>query len=80
MPVVFRDAGYRFHFFSNEGDPREPVHIHVTRDGLDAKLWLYPEVEIAYNGGFNARIQRWLIAVVEARKQEIEDAWNDHFA
>ena len=80
MPVVFREAGYRFHFFSNEGDPREPVHIHVTRDGLDAKLWLYPEVEIAYNSGFNARIQRWLIAVVEARKQEIEDAWNDHFA
>ena len=80
MPVVFRDAGYRFHFFSNEGDPREPVHIHVTRDGRDAKLWLYPEVEIAYNDGFNARVQRWLVAVVEARKQEIEDAWNDHFA
>jgi len=30
MPLVFRWKGYRFHFFSNEGDPREPVHIHVT--------------------------------------------------
>ena len=37
MPLVFRWKGYRFHFFSNEGDPREPVHIHVTKDGADAK-------------------------------------------
>lgn len=36
MPLVFRWKGYRFHFFSNEGDPREPVHIHVTKDGADA--------------------------------------------
>jgi hypothetical protein len=33
MPRVFDWNGYRFHFFSNEGDPREPVHIHVTRTG-----------------------------------------------
>jgi len=28
MPVVFRYRGYRFFFYSNEGDPREPLHIH----------------------------------------------------
>ncbi|WBX83457.1 DUF4160 domain-containing protein [Sphingosinicella microcystinivorans] len=42
MPVVFRHQGYRFHFFSNEGNPREPVHIHVTRDGADARFRLHP--------------------------------------
>lgn len=31
MPVVFRWNGHRFHFFANEGDPREPSHIHVSR-------------------------------------------------
>lgn len=48
MPVVFFESGYRFHFYSSEGAPREPVHIHVAKrsDG-DAKLWLYPEVSIA---------------------------------
>jgi hypothetical protein len=30
MPVVCRWNGFRFHFFSNEGDPLEPVHVHVT--------------------------------------------------
>mgnify|MGYP003589919743 CR=1 FL=1 len=80
MPVVFREAGYRFHFFSNEGDPREPAHVHVTKDGADAKVWLYPLVEFAYNRGFVARTQRWILSVVEARRDEIEEVWNDHFA
>jgi hypothetical protein len=80
VPVAFRERGYRFHFYSNEGDPREPMHIHVAKDDADAKLWLYPEVAFAYNRGFDARTQRWLIAVVEARRPEIEQAWNDHFA
>lgn len=80
MPVVFRENGYRFHFFSNEGDPREPVHIHVFKDDVDAKLWLYPEVTFAYNHGFDARTQRWMISVVSARRSEIEEAWNDHFS
>ncbi len=34
MPVVFRWEGIRFYFFSNEGDPREPVHIHADRRAL----------------------------------------------
>ncbi|HEX8387486.1 MAG TPA: DUF4160 domain-containing protein [Sphingomonas sp.] len=76
MPVVFRHNGYRFHFFSNEGDPREPVHVHVTKDGSDAKFWLQPEVVLAYNHGFNAPD---LAQVAEERRAEIEEAWHDHF-
>jgi hypothetical protein len=40
MPVVFRYGGFRFFFYSNEGDPREPVHIHVMRgrDGIMVTL------------------------------------------
>ena len=51
MPAAFRWNGYRFHFYSDEGDPREPLHIHVTKGDADAKFWLYPEVEQAYNRG-----------------------------
>lgn len=56
------------------------MHIHVVKDGADAKLWLYPDVNFAYNQGFDARTQRWLVEVVYTRKQEIEDAWHEHFA
>ncbi|WP_187969472.1 DUF4160 domain-containing protein [Aquibium microcysteis] len=58
MPVVFRHRGYRFHFYANEGDPREPMHIHVVKDGVDAKFWLSSHVSLAYNDGFSARVLR----------------------
>jgi len=46
MPVVFRESGLRYYFFSNEGSPREPMHIHVKGRGCDAKIWIEPEVAL----------------------------------
>jgi hypothetical protein len=43
MPKVFSWNGFRFHFFPDEGDPREPMHIHVEKADADAKFWLYPQ-------------------------------------
>ena len=80
MPKVFEWNGYRFHFYSNEGDPREPIHIHVSRPGAKAKFWLFPEVELAYNRGYDARTVKRLQEVVEQRRAEIEEVWNDYFA
>jgi hypothetical protein len=80
MPLVFRWKGFRFHFFSNEGDPREPIHIHVAKEGADAKFWLQPEVNVAYNKGFNAPTLSALSRIVEERREEIERAWDEHFA
>lgn len=79
MPVVFRQSGYRFHFFSNEGDPREPVHVHVIKDGGDAKFRLQPTVALAYSHGFTPRALVELTRIVTARRTEIEKAWHDHF-
>ncbi len=80
MPRVFDWDGFRFHFYANEGSPREPLHVHVARSGADAKFWLSPEVELAYNRGFNARTIKRLQEVVEQRRDEIEDAWNEFFS
>ena len=52
MPVVFRFNGIRFHFFSNEGDPLEPVHIHAQRAECLAKIWVRPEIQLDDNYGF----------------------------
>jgi hypothetical protein len=79
MPVVFRHRGYRFHFYANEGDPREPAHIHVEKDGIDAKFWLWPDVVVAYNDGFNARALRDLIEIITNRRQHITNVWNQFF-
>ncbi len=80
MPKVFDWDGYRFHFYANEGDPREPAHIHIARPGTEAKFWLYPEVELAYNRGLDARMIRRLHDVVVERRSELMEAWNEFFA
>jgi hypothetical protein len=80
MPVVFRDSGFKFFFYLNEGVPREPIHIHVEKDGVEAKFWLHPEVRLAYNDGYHARTLRELLRIVEANKDRIERAWNEFFS
>ena len=80
MPVVFRLDGRRFHFFSSEGNPLEPIHIHIAQAGVDAKFWLYPNVRLAYNRGYDARTIKRLHDIVVAHSEEIERAWNEHFS
>ena len=79
MPVVFREHGFRFLFYANEGDPREPQHVHVLRDGINAKFWLWPDVRPAYNDGFSAKVLRELSEVIERRRDEIAGAWDEFF-
>ena len=80
MPTVFRHDDFRFFFYSNEGDPREPVHIHAMGEGGEAKFWLIPGVALADSTGLDARTLRRLTQVVEDRRSEIERAWHDYFA
>ena len=79
MPVVFRHQGIRFHFFSNKGRPREPIHIHASRSDAEAKLWLVPDIWVAQSFGFTRREQAELVRVVELRRDEIVRAWHEHF-
>ncbi|KAA6456854.1 DUF4160 domain-containing protein [Acidobacteria bacterium AB60] len=79
MPTVFWERGFRFFFYSNEGAPREPVHIHVEKDGCEAKFWLNPAVQLAYNDGYPSRVLRELEGMVRENRDRIERAWNEFF-
>lgn len=79
MPTVFRHHGFRFFFYSNEGNPREPLHVHVERDACEAKFWLEPAVRVAGNDGFDAKVLRELTKLVESRHCVIERAWHEFF-
>lgn len=79
MPVIFRWEGIRFYFFSNEGDPREPIHVHAQRADAEAKIWLFPQPAIADSEGFTRRELTLLLRVVEHNKVLIEEAWHGHF-
>ena len=80
MPVVLRESGLRFFFFSNEGSPREMPHVHVKGGDRDAKIWLEPDISIAESYGFNSRQLARIINVVTENRDLILRAWHEHFA
>lgn len=79
MPKVFEWKGYRFYFYSEEGTPLEPPHIHVRKDGSEAKFWLRPFVSVAYNRGFSGIVLRRLAQQVVDNRARIEAHWNGYF-
>jgi hypothetical protein len=79
MPIVFRYKELRFFFYSNEGSPREPLHVYVRGDGCEAKFWLKLAPRVAESDGFDSRTLRELLQVVEQNAELIERSWNEHF-
>lgn len=79
MPLIFRESGLRYFFYSNEGSPREARHVHVKGGGRDAKIWLEPEVSIADSYGFNSRELSAILQTVSKNRDRILEAWHDHF-
>lgn len=54
MPRIFEWNGYKFFFFSNEGIPVEPCHIHVRKGSNIAKFWVLPYIVLAGSWGFSS--------------------------
>ncbi len=79
MPNVWRHDGWRFYFYYNQGDPREPAHVHVRKANGEAKFWLEPNVSLAESSGIDARSLRELLDLVEARHAMLLRSWNDYF-
>ena len=79
MPVILRYKGYTFFFFSNEGNPREPLHVHVRRAEATAKFWIVPQVSVAESYGLTGQELSDLARVVADNRQLIERAWHEFF-
>ena len=75
-PTVFRQGPYRFFFFSRE-EPRP--HVHISCPDGEAKFWIDPAAELAHNKGLNKRQLAELSKLVQERRNEIHQAWQDHF-
>lgn len=78
--MVFRYKGFRFFFYSNEGSPREPLHVHVRLGSSEAKLWLEPQVRVASSFGFDASTLRELVEVARGNRALIERTWHEYFS
>ncbi len=79
MPVVLRLKGYIFFFYSNEGIPREPLHIHVRKGESSAKVWIETEIKVAKSYGFNSSELTELLGLVIKNKELIIRKWDEYF-
>jgi hypothetical protein len=75
VPVILRNAGFRFFFYSNEGDPREPIHVHVRKGGDEADK----SCSVAWSRGFDARTLRELTETIGNNVSLFERAWDEYF-
>jgi hypothetical protein len=80
MPKIFEWNGYKFFFFSNEGNPLEPCHVHVRKEGRLAKFWVEPAVGLASSWGMSSVELNRLEKVVEEKSKLIRRRWDEHFA
>ena len=79
MPVILRFKGYIFFFYSNEGNPLEPAHIHIRNAESEAKFWLEPEIFLVRNDGFNSKELREIFSIIESNQTQFKEAWYDYF-
>jgi hypothetical protein len=68
--------GFRFYFFSLEGD--EPPHVHVRRGGGSAKFWLSP-VSLTRSTGLTRAELRRAHEITEENAERFAQLWNEYF-
>ncbi|MDF1826861.1 MAG: DUF4160 domain-containing protein [Legionellaceae bacterium] len=76
MPTVLRIKGYRFFFFSMEGN--EPPHIHIEHGDKVGKFWLNP-VSLASSYGFRSHELSKLRLLVIEHKELFLEKWYEQF-
>lgn len=85
MPQVFKIGSYWVYFWSNENDPIEPIHVHVSEGAPNAnatKIWI-TRAGKSYlchnNSKIPSRVLRNIMDIIEARSKEIIQKWFDYF-
>lgn len=78
MPTILREDGYRFFFYSDEGNPREPPHVHVSSGEKVAKFWLDP-VDLSISKRLTASEISALRKIVVRHQNLFLEVWHAYF-
>ena len=85
MPQVFKIGSYWVYFWTDEGKPLEPVHVHVSQGAPHknaTKIWI-TRAGKSYLCHNNSRIPthvlRNIMDILESRSSEIINKWEKYF-
>ena len=72
VPTILRIRGFRIGFYC--ADLAEPIHVHVRRQGGEAKYWINP-IELAQSKGFRPHELSDIQRILEKHRDQILAAW-----
>lgn len=85
MPQVFKLGEYWIYFWTNEGQPIEPVHVHVSKGHPvenATKIWITSRGK-CYLCNNNSKIPphtlRNIMRIIEARSTDVITKWKQYF-
>ncbi len=84
MPQIFKIGSYTVYFWANEGEPLEPIHVHVSETAVRnaTKIWITSTGKCSLcdnQSRIPDRFLRDIMRVIEARSGEIIQKWVDFF-
>ena len=85
MPQVLRIGPYSVYFWSNEGKPLEPVHVHIAKGTPEpnaTKIWITKTLHCFVcnnNSKIPSHVLNNLFAIIESRAFEIVGTWQERF-
>lgn len=84
MPQFLRIGGYYIYFWSNEGTPIEPVHIHVSKNvsANTTKIWVKENGELELMKESLQIPQKdinRIIKILTPLSKDIVEMWEEYF-
>lgn len=85
MPQIFKIGSYVVYFWSNEGDPLEPIHVHIIEgvpSGNATKIWITKANKCLLcnnNSKIPERVLRDIMDVIEARIIDVINKWYNFY-
>ena len=85
MPQLFKMGEYVVYFWSNEGLPTEPVHVHIAKGDptINAtKVWITQDGRalVCNNQSRIPKFElRLILRAIEANSERIVKKWTEHF-
>ena len=85
MPQLFSLAGYKVYFWVNEGDPTEPVHVHISKgqySGHSTKVWITKSggcLLCHNNSHIPKHVLNNIMAIIETQSDVVLEKWKDIF-
>ncbi|MFI3212511.1 MAG: DUF4160 domain-containing protein [Eubacteriales bacterium] len=85
MPQIFKVGSYVIYFWANEGEPLEPIHVHIHK-GVPAanttKVWITQKGKCILcnnNSRIPKNVLRNIIDIIEARSTDIINKWREFY-